>query len=730
MKNTINKIIAVLLLLTICSVAVTPIYFMGKYIGSELVTDRMSLNITAEETQPQELSYTLYYHTYNANGDYVLETQPVYGDDAVITFRDRPAASENPYVADREFIGWLLSGIDEVTNNSSMIRYGSGTGMTNQAIASDLYYRQKGPKYIKKTTTNETTGETTTSWTSSGESFQPWTDEQGNKVIHLFDVYKGPVLRAEVDDADTFVSDTTYGAGHFDVTPGIEIYSDTRKHTEFEQYYDNTDGISRFYYLKSKDAYYEFYFHPGMYLRFTEVAVTHTLDNGSTNYEKKSYMRDADGNQMIDLYLEDKNYTFYSYNPTPSNATPKNENSGTGCFTADTLITLADGNQKTVEALTENDILRVYDHENGEYVNSPILFIEYDGDDDYNVINLEFSDGTHSKFIYDHGLFDLDLMKYVYISEKNCTDYIGHRFAKAKAEGYDIVTLENAYLKTEYTGCYSLTTNYHLNYFVDGMFSMPAGIYGLFNFFEYDEDLKYDEAKKQTDIEKYGLYTAEDFSEYLPEAVFNEIFPTKYLKVSVGKGLIDFEGILRIIERYIVGHNLFEKFPEEIEKNTDEEPVDEEPAKEEPAEEEPAEEEPAEAEPIEKEPVDEEPAKEEPAEEEPAEEEPAKAEPVEEEPTKEEPTKEEPAEEEPAEEEPVEEEPVDEEPAEEEPVEEEPAKEEPIEEVPAKDEPAEAEPIEKEPVDEEPAKEEPTKEEPAKAEPTKEEPIEEENQPL
>ena len=32
-----------------------------------------------------------------------------------------------------------------------------------------------------------------------------------------------------------------------------------------------------------------------------------------------------------------------------------------------------------------------------------------------------------------------------------------------------------------------------MNYFIDGLFSMPGGIDGLFNYFEYDSTLKYDE---------------------------------------------------------------------------------------------------------------------------------------------------------------------------------------------------------------------------------------------
>ncbi len=84
------------------------------------------------------------------------------------------------------------------------------------------------------------------------------------------------------------------------------------------------------------------------------------------------------------------------------------------------------------------------------------------------------------------------------------------------------------------------------------MLSMPGGISGLLNIFEVDsETMKYDEAKRQADIEKYGLYTFEEFAEIIPvsEAVFNA-FNGKFLKVAIGKGLIDVDTLESLIKLY------------------------------------------------------------------------------------------------------------------------------------------------------------------------------------
>ena len=163
-----------------------------------------------------------------------------------------------------------------------------------------------------------------------------------------------------------------------------------------------------------------------------------------------------------------------------------------------------------------------------------------------NVINLEFSNGSNIGVVSEHGFFDLDLMKYVYIDEYNYNDYVGHRFY---SDGNNIVTLNRAYITTEYTEVYSPVTAYHLNYFTEDILSMPGGIEGLFNIFEYDDDLKYNEELMKQDIETYGLYKYEDFKDYCSYE-FYRAFPAEYLKVAVGKGYITFDEIIYLINRY------------------------------------------------------------------------------------------------------------------------------------------------------------------------------------
>ena len=226
------------------------------------------------------------------------------------------------------------------------------------------------------------------------------------------------------------------------------------------------------------------------------------------------------------------------------------------CIAAGTLVTLADGTQKAVEELTGNEMLLVWNMATGTLDVAPILFIDSDPVAMYSVINLYFSDGTQVKVISEHGFWDYNLNKYVYL-DKDAAQYIGHWFNKLSTDenGNSVsekVQLVNVVIQDEYTTAWSPVTYGHYCYYVNGMLSMPGGIEGMFNIFEVDaETMKYDEAQMQADIAQYGLFTYEEFAELfsVSEEVF-EAFNGQYLKVAMGKGLIDAEGLQTLIERY------------------------------------------------------------------------------------------------------------------------------------------------------------------------------------
>ena len=230
--------------------------------------------------------------------------------------------------------------------------------------------------------------------------------------------------------------------------------------------------------------------------------------------------------------------------------------SGGGCVTGNTLVTLADGTQKRIDEVTYADQLLVWNFYTGEYDVAPASIIMNHGYDNYTVVTLNFDDGTTVNTINGHGFFDVSANKYVILSESNAADYIGHEFVKMDGDGYATTKLVSYSVKTEYTESWSILTAEQYNCILEGMWTVtPAEVEGSPDYlmpFEIGDGMKYDEAKMQADIEKYGLYTYEDFAAYMTEEQFNALGLATW-KVAVGKGYITWADILYLISIHIGG---------------------------------------------------------------------------------------------------------------------------------------------------------------------------------
>ncbi len=227
------------------------------------------------------------------------------------------------------------------------------------------------------------------------------------------------------------------------------------------------------------------------------------------------------------------------------------------CVASGTLITLADGTQKAVEDLDGSEMLLVWNMFTGKFDAAPILFIDSHGEREYDVTHLFFSDGTDVKIIAEHGFWDFDLNRYVYVNGRNAEEYIGHWFNKQYIDEsgelrYKKVQFTNVTYETEWTNAWSPVTYGHLCYYVNGMLSVPDDTDGLLNYFIVDPDtLKYDEEAMKADIELYGLFDYEaDFAGIITKEMF-DAFNGKYLKIAIAKGILTEEKLNKLIENYL-----------------------------------------------------------------------------------------------------------------------------------------------------------------------------------
>ena len=223
-------------------------------------------------------------------------------------------------------------------------------------------------------------------------------------------------------------------------------------------------------------------------------------------------------------------------------------NKDPGCFSSGTLITTNNG-EKKVEDLTRDDLILTFNHYSGEYEYKPILMLINHGDRYHDVIELNFNDNTIFEAISHHSLFDISENKYVVINETNYNDYIGHYFLKYENGSEKIVTLTSVNITKKYTGSYTLITDGNYNCLANNLLNITPSIKGFYNIFDYDENHVYNALEVEQAIEEYGLYSYDYWQDYIDYDVFIG-FNVPYLKISVGKGLVNEEYLFYLIRWY------------------------------------------------------------------------------------------------------------------------------------------------------------------------------------
>ncbi len=608
-----RKFMACLLLAVLCIATLLAPLAYAKYAKLSLVTDSLSVTVSNGEGGGGEnieiADVRVNYYTYDGTGNVLahsetyasLSTEIKIWDEAPASGEFNGTAYTNRIAAEggHDFLGWSVTGLSHMSGENAHVgTYAAGSVVPLVRLQSEqgvLYTIQEYlvaeetlseihltinlyDVYDKNTLTikqhaldlvNDGLGYTllrVAAWDSLEDLRSVAEGDEGENVLSFIAQYKGGkyVSATESDLSESMEFPPEYQ----------ELFSTIGTFSELE-----------FYHLTSKDDSETFYFHPGRVYSSAFPGFNGAVagakykvknsDNTTTKHDVESYLYTSN-DSLEDEYIfyggiaPDENITLYAADHTPMEDIVIERGdvgiSGDGdividaaCFTTGTLVTLADGRRIPVEELTDEHLLRVYDHEKGEYTVAPPLLINYDGDKEYTVARLEFADGEALEIINERGLFDLTLNEYVYVTPSNCTQFIGHEFAKEAESGFARVRLVNAYETTKYTGCYSVTSTYYINHFINGYLTVPGGFHWFVNYFEYGENLRYDQEAMTRDIEIYGLYTVEDFAAYVPEDMlflFDTIYPAKYLKVTVGKGLARFEDILTVIQDWIIHYDL------------------------------------------------------------------------------------------------------------------------------------------------------------------------------
>ena len=251
-------------------------------------------------------------------------------------------------------------------------------------------------------------------------------------------------------------------------------------------------------------------------------------------------------------------YKFKKWNGIPSNnqvnsnitITAEFESDG-GCLDGNTIIELYDGSLKAIRDINLYDLVKTYNFYTGEIEYKPVILIDK-VDYSYNhVIVITLSNGIIMEAIYHQTFFDFDNKCFFEISMNNYMDYIGTNVLLSGLGGLEKSTIVNIELKIKYTDAYELITMDNYNYFADGCLTIaPRSVFNIM-IFELTDEFTYDNEQMAIDIDIYGLYTYEEWSEYVTLEEFY-LLNGPYFKIAVGKGLIT---VQEIIEELLVFKN-------------------------------------------------------------------------------------------------------------------------------------------------------------------------------
>ena len=145
-----------------------------------------------------------------------------------------------------------------------------------------------------------------------------------------------------------------------------------------------------------------------------------------------------------------------------------------------------------------------------------------------------------------HGLYDLTLDKYVLITPENVQNYVGHEFAYIN-ENFEVENVEliEYTISVELIERYDIVSANNLNHIANGMLACSDTLVGFSNTFEFNT-LVYDIEQMENDIATYGLYSYDEWSQYVTYEEFIA-FNGQYFKIAIAKGLITEEELFSLI---------------------------------------------------------------------------------------------------------------------------------------------------------------------------------------
>ncbi len=192
----------------------------------------------------------------------------------------------------------------------------------------------------------------------------------------------------------------------------------------------------------------------------------------------------------------------------------------TACLAKGTKILLANGKYKNIENIRYDDLLMVYNHENGTFTPEYPIWIEKGNlSSNYQVIT--FSDGTSLTTIDKHSLFSVDDNRYVDVTDEN-TFHVGTNILKTvkskrgyKLKSVSVTNIEKVNKSIDY---YNVVSTRYYDIIANDVLTSD-GRTGLVNFYEFKENAVWS-SRRQEVIKNNTFLNYEDYK-FIPYYLFH-----------------------------------------------------------------------------------------------------------------------------------------------------------------------------------------------------------------
>lgn len=212
----------------------------------------------------------------------------------------------------------------------------------------------------------------------------------------------------------------------------------------------------------------------------------------------------------------------------------------TSCLVSGTLIKTYNG-YKQIDDITYNDLLAVWNYETGSITYEYPIWIEKKGKSSYYQL-IKFDDGTELKTVGYHGIFSVDLNRFVSVDNKD-EFHVGTRVYKIINNRLSIVKVTSIEIVKEVVNYYHVVSTRFYDVIANDLLTTDGTVI-LSNLYGFDENIKWPSLRDEVINNNSQMYTYDDLN-ILPYYLY------KGLRAGEGKYLSNYGLNLELFKYYL-----------------------------------------------------------------------------------------------------------------------------------------------------------------------------------